>query len=268
MKKRLVIIGIGISVCSLTAYSFIQSNINQKEVKNEKCSTTNSDYSYLNEIKKNHQAIDLFYNVEQRFRTSVTKEQLKAATTIRDFVPLKITEGIKEFHDVSIALLQGTTNIEEFQGTNEQLTKEQKRMLESMDYSSNFNFLAYYDIVDPTTGETRSEYLIYYITVIPAHQAEYEKGKDGLLYYLKKESQQEVSIIKKEKLKPCKLSFTITKTGDVENVKLIESSGYPSVDQKLVQITQDIPGKWIPATDESGQSVDQELIFFFGIEGC
>jgi hypothetical protein len=29
-----------------------------------------------------------------------------------------------------------------------------------------------------------------------------------------------------------------------------------------------MPGKWNPATNSKGEKVDQELVFFFGRQGC
>lgn len=54
----------------------------------------------------------------------------------------------------------------------------------------------------------------------------------------------------------------------IAHVKLTETSGYTSVDKGLVELITTMTGKWDPATNSKGESVNQELVFFFGLEGC
>ena len=94
-----------------------------------------------------------------------------------------------------------------------------------------------------------------------------EENKD-IFDYLKVNSKDKTAIIKRDKLQPGKVRFTVTKEGSISNVKMISTSGYVSVDETLVELIKTIPGKWNPATNAEGEKVDQELIFLFGLEGC
>ncbi|MEL7004495.1 MAG: hypothetical protein AAFN93_17440 [Bacteroidota bacterium] len=60
----------------------------------------------------------------------------------------------------------------------------------------------------------------------------------------------------------------VTKNGTLENVRLTATSGYPSVDELMVELIDSLPAKWNPAENSEGEKVDQELVFFFGLMGC
>ncbi|MEL7004496.1 MAG: hypothetical protein AAFN93_17445 [Bacteroidota bacterium] len=64
------------------------------------------------------------------------------------------------------------------------------------------------------------------------------------------------------------MSFTVTKNGTLENVRLTATSGYPSVDELMVELIDSLPAKRNPAENSEGEKVDQELVFFFGLMGC
>jgi len=81
-------------------------------------------------------------------------------------------------------------------------------------------------------------------------------------------SKEKTAIIKRDKLQPGRVSFTVTKDGAIKNVKLTSTSGYTSVDKTLVELITKMPKKWKPATNSKGDKVDQELVFFFGVAGC
>ncbi len=37
---------------------------------------------------------------------------------------------------------------------------------------------------------------------------------------------------------------------------------------KMENLMNNLPGTWMPAKNEKGEKVAQELVFFYGIEGC
>jgi hypothetical protein len=47
------------------------------------------------------------------------------------------------------------------------------------------------------------------------------------------------------------------------------TTGYPSLDKKLMTLIKNIPGKWTPAENIKGEIMEQELVFTFGsADGC
>jgi hypothetical protein len=79
-----------------------------------------------------------------------------------------------------------------------------------------------------------------------------------------------MNVIKGDDLGAIKLSFIVTKEGIVSNVKHdAMTTGYPSIDEKFMDLIKNIPGKWSPAENSKGEKMDYELVFTFGPrDGC
>ena len=69
-------------------------------------------------------------------------------------------------------------------------------------------------------------------------------------------------------LRPGKVFFTVTTTGEIENIKVVQTSGYDSLDEKMVDVIKSLPSNWTSAKDANGTPVDQELVVSFGKMGC
>lgn len=206
-----------------------------------------------------------FYKVDSRFLATVTKETLHTATSIREILPTDACKGIDAFLSVSVTVLKAGTEIRET-GRGDLLTPAQIRLLQSTDYSNHIHIEASYKSAVNTADSQMN--LVYYITVTPERQAVYESGYGQLINYLKKNSEDKVLRLNQDQLKPGKVIFTVGKTGTVSNARLAESSGFPALDKSMLELIQDTPGKWKPAKNAKGEAVEQELVFFFGSEGC
>jgi hypothetical protein len=105
---------------------------------------------------------------------------------------------------------------------------------------------------------------------VPEQQATYLKGNEALITYLKENSRDAMNVIKDEKLGALKLSFIVSKNGKISEVKHdAMTTGYPSIDKKFIELIKNVPGKWIPAENASGEKMEQELVFTFGPkDGC
>ncbi|WP_185956540.1 energy transducer TonB [Changchengzhania lutea] len=105
-------------------------------------------------------------------------------------------------------------------------------------------------------------------TIVPEYQARYKSGKEALATFLKENTKNVTANLDAKKLQAAKLFFTVTKSGTIENVKLDRPSGYPEVDEAMVDLINKAPGIWIPAINYKGEKVDQELVVSFGLMGC
>lgn len=249
MKKTILIVCTAFVIFSLTAFAY--SNV---DIEVEKEITTNEPPTFA-------------YDVDSRFFANITKEDLFKANTIIDLVPKESGWDTKTFRRVKINILTDGEN-PFAKGESNELTAEQKRLLQSADYSTNFNIEANCNRTFPETGETKDQCFIYYITVIPEKEASYMGGKEAIINYLKENCESTIAKIERGNLKPGKAHFTISKEGTIKNVNLESTSGYPTVDKKMMELISTMPGEWIPATNENGEHVEQELVFSFGTVGC
>ena len=77
-----------------------------------------------------------------------------------------------------------------------------------------------------------------------------------------------ITDINMDRLRPGQVSFVITKTGIVDDVELLSTSGFDAVDERMVELITKLPGDWKAATNSEGMPVDHKMVFFFGIQGC
>ena len=220
---------------------------------------------------ENPEELNLVYKIGPRYNNTVTMEKIRKARTIADLIPDHSMKSISSYRNIEIAILDksdGRKALAQEAGADNLLNRDQVELLNSMDYSSQIRIKANFTKSDEVTGVLKDRHFVYSMTVIPKHEAEYKEGMDVLIEYLRKNSRQQASMINRDLLKPGRVRFTVTKKGNIKNATLNATSGYPLVDQLLIKLINEIPGSWQPASNWKGEYVDQELIFFFGMQGC
>ena len=134
-----------------------------------------------------------------------------------------------------------------------------------MDYFNHFTIKTEFRGKNMETGIIEDKFFGPHITVVPETQATYADGKEALLQYLKENSLTDMNVIKDDKINAIKISFIISKQGDVTEVKHdAMSTGYTSIDEKFMELIKNIPGKWTPAVNDKGEKMEQEFVFTFG----
>lgn len=261
MKKNVWIITLIISVIGLTAFGINKAQSESIEDVST-CHLPQKKSINIDKLMKRVILTDFHYEVANRFATSISKEQLHQATNLFDIFPKHATEGIEDLYFTKVGLLNASGEINE-SGSNQEMTKAQIALLRQADYSSDFYIHGNYK-----EASGKENYIVYYMTVVPETEATYEMGIDALVYYLKENSKQAIEGVKKEKLKPGKIRFTVDTTGKVNDVRLDDSSGYDRIDERMQELVKTIPGKWNPAIDLNGNKVNQVFVFSFGLVGC
>jgi hypothetical protein len=212
---------------------------------------------------------DFVYNVDSRFGSSITKEELDKAQSILDIVTTKDDESIVSYYNIEVWTFQEKIErqVKEV-NKNEMLTQRQIQLLQSLQYGSSFIIVGNVDRMKGNDGKLVMDTLISYMTVLPEKPAAYIDGDEALITYLKENSKKVITIAKEDKLNPGKISFKVTEDGTVDQVELTYSSSYTAIDKKMIEVIKEIPGSWEIARNAKGEKVDQELVFFFGQIGC
>ena len=270
MKKSILIFCTVLVAFSLTAFVFQNwsNNTETNPLETKSDNTVVFDHNFV-DILTEKPAFEFVYKVDSRFLATITKEKLNEAKSIIDIYPKKATQWVESYKAVYVSLLNDDMGLEKSElGEGDVLNAAQIKLLESTDYSDNIHLKADSKKKNPVAGDLEYYNLVYFMTIIPEKEAEYQSGQDALIEYLKENSQHQTGIVERDQLKPGTISFIVTKKGSIANVKLDSSSGYPSIDETMVGLITNMPGKWNPATNSKGEKVEQELVFFFGLEGC
>jgi hypothetical protein len=265
MKKDILIICTVFTIFSLTACGQTQNEMPANQTGTAAAKTVAFENTFLNAVDKQLNP-NFYYNVQSRFNATISKEKLQNAKSIIDILPKEATELMEMYQNVTVTILHNDGEISKI-GKNEVLNNAQINLLQSTDYSTSFYIKADCKTKNQI-GEIENYDLFYHMTIVPEVEAKFGYGQDALIDYLKVNSKAQTTIIRKEKLKPGQVNFTVTKEGKITNVILESTSGYPSIDETLVDLITNMPKIWIPATNSKGEKVEQDLVFFFGTPGC
>ncbi|MDT0557053.1 hypothetical protein RM697_00250 [Ichthyenterobacterium sp. W332] len=262
MKKQRIIIVTTLLIICVLIFGF--TNLNSSNTSDIRSSEV------ITIAVKDNSIPDLYYGIDTRF-AAVKKVDVHNASTIYDFLNDGEKDQIEHINFVRITIVKDNqlSHVEAY-GTNEQLTNTQLEILRATDYFSHFTVRTEFKAKNKETGKLEERFFGPHITVVPEKQAIYSEGKDALIEYLKVNSKESMKVIKGDKLGAIKLSFIVSKEGIVKNVKHdAMTTGYQSIDKKLMTLLKNIPGEWIPAETAKGVKIDQEFAFTFGPrDGC
>jgi len=268
MKKRIFIFSTTLIIFSLVIICL--TNWTNTETIEEHLVNSKDIAFQNNEYPKEKVIQELYYGIDARFE-AVNKQDVHNATTIYAFLNEGEKEQISQINSVAIIIIKNNQQsvIREY-GSDAQLTDAQIDLLKSTDYFSHFTIRTEFKEKNTETGKMEDRFFGPHITVVPENQAIYVDGKEALIEYLKINSKEDLNIIKGDKLGSIKISFIISKNGIVTDVKHdAMTTGYPSIDERFINLLENIPGKWIPAENTNGEKIDQELVFTFGpANGC
>jgi TonB family protein len=211
----------------------------------------------------------IFYDLDSRFLLTVTKDQLRAAKTIHDIVPEHLGQEGVSYSSVSIRTVErkGGTEIVA-SGTDQVLDAEQRKFLWSLDYSDSFVIHAWSRPNNGAAVTTSDNHFTPHVTIVPEHEAVNSLGKEAMIAHVQNGTSAFAYLVDAQTLRSGKVHFTVDKAGMVSDVRLSESSGYPALDARVLELLNTLPGTWSAASNAAGEAVEQEFVFSFGTVGC
>jgi len=268
MKKRILIFIMALSALSLTAFGIINWNHSAADEVETSGNMSVASVDQMVMDVNNNAIYDFFYGIGTRFN-SIKRDKLLKAKSFDDFIGKDHAGRIVSYKSLSVIILEDSkqTNIKET-GDSGVLTAQQLKLLHSADYSTNIMIRADYTEYKNMAGEFEDSYWTPHLTIVPEKQALYAKSMDVLIDYLRENSKEITANVKKDKVQPGKLYFTVTKNGTISNVRVMSTSGFPSIDESMIELITKMPGIWEPAENSKGEKVDQDLVLSFGSMGC
>ena len=271
--KRFFMTSTVFTLLSLGSIACIQAQLNLDASVPDK-------YENMDELPKEEPKERLDYMVDT-WSSPMTREAVEEITSIlyfwRDNKNSKykvdnFTEvwvaNLKDYPDWQLDVDEIEPHLKAMSPTTE-YTKEQLAIIENAEYNDHLRFSARFNSTKIETGEVEEYKLISQsMSLVPEVQASYKGGMEALVDHLKKHSHDVVSHVKRDKVGRCRIFFKVTERGTIDEVRLVESSNYPEVDESLIELVKDIPRKWKPAKTEQGEKVAQEFVFTFGRAGC
>ena len=255
---------------ALFSFGFLITIFTQcKEIDQLTAQMTTDPESLVNsKVSKNDLYLD--YSIGNRFNNTIGMETLKSAQTAAELIPdPERINAIHSFQNIQISsFAKSRKDWETAKATDENLNNEQKAILQKLGYGQSFSVTGNIKMQRAHDKTIIADTLVYYISILPHQVAEYTPGNDSLISYLKSNSKQVINLATKDKLKPGKIDFNITKQGEVSSVKLTDSSGFDSIDKKMLELIQNLPGRWNSAKNIRDENVAQKLTFFYGAIGC
>ena len=212
--------------------------------------------------------VNFYYNVGTRFK-GISKEEIQLAKSFKDYMINDHFDRITEIHSLKLIFFkddQHSNQQEEHKGS--VISEKQRQLLLDAPISSNFVLEAHCTRKMMNAHRLEKANYTPHLTIVPSIQASYKGGVDALISYFKENSKDVIKHAQSDQLTPAKIYFTVNKHGSIENIKLSNTTSYPEIDKHMVELVKEMPLNWTPAKDENGNNVNQELVYFFAVEGC
>ncbi|WP_425392122.1 energy transducer TonB [Ekhidna sp.] len=265
MKKSIVISSMILGTLGLMAIGIISKP--NYDAKDEIESSTIEETEEVARKIRSSTPPNFSYDIGSRYWATISKEDLSTASSINDIIPKEANWAPYPIQKLDVKLIANGTELIKT-SNNLTLTEEQIDLLKTAQYSDDIQLIASYGESMPLPSAINQQQLNYFITVVPEKEAAYTGGKEELINYLKEESALIITTIEGDQIGAGKLMFTINSDGNLTDVKLTETSGYPFIDKHMIDLFDSIPGDWTPAENGDGKKVAQTLMFSFGMIGC
>lgn len=209
-------------------------------------------------------AQEIPFEVKNNFSRKVSKEMVNDARTLMDINPGYPSTWISDYISSEIIVSsKGKTRIAS--GINDLFTPGQLDILKSADPGTDIKFEVKYKSFNSINNKVEINEMKFAVSLAPAFEAEFPGGNAQLKAYLKENAFLKVPAT--NLAQQAIVKFLVNEKGEINQVKIIQSSRDEKLDQLLLNTIANMP-RWKPATDKSGLKVKQEFVFRVGNPGC
>jgi hypothetical protein len=268
MKKRIILLSAVLAIVLLAAFAFIGKTSPAAEDQELASIENNVPEAKENDMPAVKKDPVIMFDMGPRFN-SIKKSELDKATSFADFIGQKHANRIIKYKSLSVIEMDDDKQTERKISTNSgEFTEAQREHLKATGLSTNVLIWAEYTEKWEESGLIEDSHWTPHLTVVPEKEATYMPGEKAFIAYLEENIPEFTNFLRKEQLKPGRIYFTVGTQGTITNAYLQATSGIPEMDEKLVKLIHEAPGKWTPAENLDGEKVEQQLVVFFGSLGC
>ncbi|MFT4876262.1 MAG: hypothetical protein ACI9AU_000650 [Bacteroidia bacterium] len=180
------------------------------------------------------------YYVQSRPEKSASPTTLKNAKSIADVIAYYPGTLIVSCDSVVVVTTSNGRQKKAI-GKSENLTEEQKAILATADMFSNLVLFINHKSKNSVTGELENGEMLVKLMVRPETEAVFNGGMDGLIDYLKENSEEQVKQLAVKHGFVAVVNFTINEEGNADEIEVAESSEYLGIDEVLKQLLKNMP---------------------------
>lgn len=209
---------------------------------------------------------DLSFEIRGKYTRGVSLEKLSVAETMIDIRPGYPSSWIEGYTSTQVSV---TTKgkVRSATGINDTLSAEQQNLLQMADVGSDIVVDIGYIHQNPVTLFPDIRNINFAMTVVPEVEATFPEGYQALISYLEQNAMDKISEDFTKEMRTVVINFTVTKAGEIANVRVSKSSDDPEIDKLLLRVINKMP-QWNPAEDDEGRKIEQEFEFIVGNIGC
>ena len=209
---------------------------------------------------------DLSYEIRGTYSHPVKKDQLNSIKTMSDIIPEYPSAWITNYVSVEISSTCDGKSMKAV-STNPNLSKEQRRLVNSADIGSDIIIDIIYKSKNAVTENLENNKLHYSISVVPEIEAVYSGGNQQMTQYLKENAINKIPKSKAEQFQITQIRFIVSEEGKITNAKVARTSDDTTIDKLLLEVINNMPN-WKPAENSKGIKVKQDFVFNVGNFGC
>ncbi|HHB79578.1 MAG TPA: TonB family protein [Saprospiraceae bacterium] len=198
------------------------------------------------------------------YKKSIVREKLIKATSMKDFFEYYPDLWIEEYTSTQITVKNnGKTQVQK--GKDIKLTTAQRKLLQSATFDSEIIIAINYKDRNSIKNQLESGTIRKTLRVVPKYQAKFQT--ENPTQFLLDQIKEKLNQVGAKKFDTAEIHFTINTQGQAEQIKIIESTMDPKVDDLIIEVIREMP-KWLPAKDAKGKNVKQRFEFQLGYMFC
>lgn len=202
---------------------------------------------------------DLFYSFLDKEEFEVTEKRIREVTTLDDMHHRYTSEWIDEYISTEI-IYTFKGEVKKAKGANEELTKEQKSLLENAEVGSTIEVVVDY-LPKNNLKNNSPKKMDLEVKIIPETIPSFKGGEESFSKYIESNFISKLDTSELNKLQFSVVQLVITNEGKSDDVYLEEGTGNMELDAKLSEVLCSMP-EWNPATKTNGETVDYALKFY------